>query len=191
MKAKRLLLLVMAICLASGVEAQFYDSADDIYYYVECNDNGQALENGDVVIFNFDGNKACDLSGFLQLLWENEELNIMRHGCEVDDVKTRMRKNMMYYEDMVENEEYKLRHVSGNKYRGTTNTLSWTGPMGNNCWQRETHIFDFSYDRESMTDNIERTSHMGTISAAKKFVKVDKSFFKVGRSRTPSGTMHE
>ena len=35
MKAKRLLFLVMAICLASGVKAQFYDSADDIYYYLE------------------------------------------------------------------------------------------------------------------------------------------------------------
>lgn len=35
MKTKRLLFLVMAICLASGVRAQFYDGPDDIYYYVE------------------------------------------------------------------------------------------------------------------------------------------------------------
>ena len=191
MKVLRFLLFGLAICLASGVKAQFYDSADDIYYYVQCNANGQPLENGDVVILNFDGNKACDLSGFLQLLWEDEELNILRHGCEVDDVKKRMRTNMTYYEDMVENEEYKLRHVSGNKYQGTTNTLSWTGPMGNYCWLKETHIFDFSYDRKSMTDNIEKNSHMGTNHDTKKFVKVDKSYFKVGRSRTPSGTMHE
>lgn len=67
MKAKRLLLLVMAICLASGVKAQFYDEPDDIYYYVSCDGNGQVDDDGYVLIFNFDGNKACELAGLFEV----------------------------------------------------------------------------------------------------------------------------
>ena len=39
MKAKRLLFLVMAICLASGVKAQFYDGHSDIYFYITAKDD--------------------------------------------------------------------------------------------------------------------------------------------------------
>ena len=51
----------MAICFASGVKAQFYDSADDIYYYISYDEttNPGYLPNRWVYIFNFDGKKAC------------------------------------------------------------------------------------------------------------------------------------
>lgn len=184
------MLLGLAICLASGVKAQFYDSADDIYYYVELDKNGQVKENGRVIVINFDGNKACDLSGLLQ--YRIEVGHIIKSGCYVDDVKRNIQTSITYYEDKVETTDYKLRYVSGNKYQGETNNLSWTNDFtGNYCWLKETHTFDFTSDRNTMTDNIEQKTHQGTIYDTVRFVKVEKSFFKVGRSRTPSGTLHE
>lgn len=189
MKGLRILLLGLAIGLASGMKAQFYDSADDIYYYVECNSSGQPLENGSVTIFNFDGIKACDLAGFLR--WKIGNFGSRSYGCNVEDVKRNMQTSVTYYEDKVENTDYKLKYISGNKYQGAIDTYSWTAPNGSYCWDKETHTFDFSYDRKTMTDNIEEKSHMGTNYSKKQFKRVDKSFFRVGRSRTPSGTMHE
>lgn len=64
MKAKRLSFLVMAMCLASGVKAQFYDSADDIYFYLLESDGGsKSIYSSEVLVFNFDGRKACQLRG--------------------------------------------------------------------------------------------------------------------------------
>ena len=58
MKGFRFLLLVMAICHASGVKAQFYDGSDDNYYLVESiNEISVNRENADIYIFNFDGKK--------------------------------------------------------------------------------------------------------------------------------------
>jgi hypothetical protein len=120
MKELRFLLLSMAICLASGVKAQFYDSADDIYYYVESytevEEKTQVYWNGmptarwektgkvrkenanegseSVMIFNFDGMKAAELTGYLG-------------GEKIYDVKKRMQENPSYYEDKVETTDYK------------------------------------------------------------------------------------
>ena len=86
MKGFRFLLLAMAICLASGVKAQFYDGPDDIYYYVACDDYMKPKENGYAIVLNFDGNKACDLGGFLR--WEIEQpLGTRAYGCRVDYIK--------------------------------------------------------------------------------------------------------
>ena len=188
MKELRFLLLVTAICLASGVKAQFYDGPDDIYYYVISDDYGNPLNRGLAIVFNFDGKKACDLSGYLYLKKEYDEdieCYILARNS-IDDVKKNIQTNVSYYEDKVENTEYKVTYVSGNKYQGTTNTY-----RNGNFWMKETHTFDFSYDRKTMTDIIERACSTGNPREIKKFVKVEKSFFRVGRSRTPSGTMHE
>lgn len=174
MKAKRLLFLVMVICLASGVRAQFYDGPDDIYYYVSCDENGRINENSGIVyIFNFDGRKACKWSTSV--------------GGIVYDLK----KNPNYYEEQVETTPYVLKYTSNNTYRLE---------RGNG----EYYDFCFSYSRSDLTmkDHYKGKPYTpgGYLNFGApdqwfdreyKFKKVDKSFFKVGRSRNPSGTIYE
>ena len=58
------MLLGLAICLAGGVIAQFYDGPNDIYYYLLESENGKTVSksNQRVYIFNFDGRKAAMLN---------------------------------------------------------------------------------------------------------------------------------
>lgn len=192
MKGFRLLLLVMAICLASGVKAQFYDSADDIYYYVECGDNGQTKENGYVFIFNFDGRKAAELSGALNDPIPNKP---REYPC-VSDVKKNLQRSQTYYDDKIENTEYNVEFVSGNTYKGNT-YVEYYAPNGYQAWFGEYFTFDFLNNREVLS--LSRTVSLGNYGTGfnssntkqEKYKKVDKSFFKVGRSRTPSNTLHE
>lgn len=170
MKAKRLLFLVMAICFASGVKAQFYDSADDIYFYVECK-NGELKDN--TMIFNFDGSKAC--------CWSES----------VFTVKYNLKSNPSYYEDKVETTEYNLKYTSGNTYQTKSNS--------NEGYTN----YIFSYDRSTLNYHshwwcILGMSQFPPFNAygeyrddKRTFKKVDKSFFKVGRSRTPSKIIYE
>lgn len=180
MKTKRLLFLVMAICLASGVKAQFYDSADDIYYYVqiyngkggfvEGTDRMKYAKNGEKVwfgakgedwvrIFNFDGKKAC--------CWSKSH---------VSSVKDNFKNNPNYYEDAIETTEYNVNFISCSSteiiYKGGDTT------------------FIFSKDR-SMLTTIEEFWFNPDEIYVRFYKKVDKSYFKTGRSRTPSGTMYE
>ena len=180
MKAKRLLFLVMAICLASGVKAQYYDSADDIYYYVEYEDGEY---KSDVKVFNFDGRKAC--------VWNSS----------VSSLKSTFKDSPSYYEDKVETTEYELRYRSSNTYM-----------EGEDDDKKSYKKYTFSYDRNILTYiNHYGTPHYNmprppsspwglwtpgewiTIWHNDKTIykRVDKSYFKVGRSRTPSSTMHE
>ena len=55
MKAKRLLFLVMVICLASGVKAQF--DSDEVYYYVPT--ETIITEDTEVYVMFFSGNRAA------------------------------------------------------------------------------------------------------------------------------------
>ena len=176
MKELRFLLLVMAICLASGVKAQFYDSADEIYYYVQWKD-GKYGNN--VRIFNFDGRKAC--------IWYDY----------VNSLKETFKDNPSYYEEKVETTEYKYNYIGNNVYQFICSD------------GKENYKYQFSYDRQTLTVIRYYHKHEGYYemfggypiyrSADKGWVdevegiykKVDKSFFKVGRSRTPSGTLHE
>ena len=183
MKGLRFLLLGMAICLASGVKAQFYDSADDIYYYLEYKHeytepqfqglgynthvvliprvkNYSEDDNyAEVVIFNFDGKKAAVL------------------GCDqVYVIKHYMKSSSTYFEDKVETTEYGLKYESS-----TSNTVYTTTnytPIKSYSFSNDRSSLIISYGNEESYDK-----HY--------YKKVDKSFFKVGRSRTPSGTMHE
>ncbi len=166
MKELRFLLLGLVICLASGVKAQFYDSADDIYYYVYY-DNGElkpyeSVTGGACNIFNFDGKKACRLGSMSKSL-----------------VVDYLNKNPNHFEDAVETTEYSLKFVSSTPYETVYQTYSGD------------YTFKFSKDRNSLTIVWDKW-YMGIhFHQEIKHKKVDKSFFKVGRSKTPSGTMHE
>ena len=145
MKAKRLLFLVMAICLASGVKAQFYDNADEIFY-----------------------SEICD----------------------------KMRSNINYYEDQVESANYNVYYDSSKQaycieYKYTLGTNLFTGAPHIGYYNYE---FTFSSNREYCYLNCKTRDNIGGAfngSSRRTFKKVSKSFFKSGRSRTPSGTMYE
>lgn len=170
MKAKRLLFLVMAICLASGVKAQFYDSADDIYYYVEdvtkktivTRDNGTtytlaAPNDPGAWIFNFDGRNACGFG----------------YGG-VSMVKGYLKENPNYFEEKIETEEYDVVFSEA-----TATEIIYKSGIS---------TFKFSKDRKTLV--IKSHYSWGEIWTSY-YNKVDKSYFKVGRSRTPSNTLHE
>lgn len=191
MKELRFLLLCLVICLASGVKAQFYDSADDIYYYVSCDKNGQVQENGYVLIFNFDGNKACELAGLFEV-----DPYSPRTYPEANDVRKALQKNQAYYDEKMENTEYRLKYDSGTTYKGSHH-IDYVNPMGNNVWCEESYVFEFLENRNKLIETETRSFGQGFSYTSKGspdktiFKKVSKSFFKVGRSRTPSSTMHE
>lgn len=184
MKAKRLLFLVMAICLASGVKAQFYDGPDDIYFYVSCKDNGEMHNNGYTLIFNFDGLKAANLAPRMLAGWEGEE---------VDDVKNNLRRNPTIYEERVEMVDYDISFVSstssGITYKMKDKYYDATLYLGA-C--TEITKFEFSSNRDILYFVTEYKKANGKTEIYKHLYKrVDKSYFKVGRSRTPSGTIYE
>lgn len=190
MKAKRLLFLALAICLASGVKAQFYDGPDDIYYYVEDyyeyedfywdmypgttipkspHYTGQIktkkteTDKATVLIFNFDGLKAAELTETYK-------------GKHISLVKAAIANNPTCYEDKIETTEYNIKYVSKTMYQkdGGTPFSSYT--------------YTFSSDRQTLRcANMQNPEHLATTV----FKRVDKSFFKVGRSRTPSGKLQE
>lgn len=191
MKANRLLFLVMAICIASGVKAQFYDGPDDIFYYIEeyheyeesywtygvfgnpirPNYTGHIItekperDKAKVLIFNFDGSTAAELTGF--------------NGTEsFGEAKSRIRNNPSYYEDKIETTEYKMTYFSssssGTIYKYQRNSTS------------PTYTFEFSKDREILKFfSSEEHAYIWH------YKRVPKDFFKVGRSKTPSGRLYE
>lgn len=182
MKAKRLLFLVMAICLASEIKAQFYDGPDDIYYYVVESRDGRTVskQDQDVYVFNFDGRKACQLA--IESVKKAQE-----HLAENPD----------YFNAMIETKKYEMEYSSS--YTGVCYVWNdvWTfyTPAWGNRTVNQTNTYIFSRDRESLTLEDKRKSYgpTGNGNSTTKYIlrKVDKSYFKVGRSRTPSGTMYE
>lgn len=192
MKAKRFLFLVMAICLASGVRAQFYDGPDDIYYYLLESENGKTVSknNQRVYIFNFDGRKAAMLN-----------LKPNSPDEKIADVQANLQRNPDYYAEKVETTKYDMEYKSSS-YKTVyeleyTSRVMDTGLMPGHVWV--THYndtFEFSSDRNTLILDRIRKGHManGTPTTHNDkliFKKVDKSFFRVGRSRTPSGTIYE
>ena len=114
------------------------------------------------MIFNFDGRNAAELSGYYD-------------GDNTSGVKGRMQNSPSYYEDKVENTSYDWEFVSSS-YDGTV----YKKPNSSSTYK-------FSSDRNVLTI----TWYSGESKCQRIHKKVDKSFFKIGRSRTPSGTMHE
>lgn len=157
MKVKILLFLVIAICHANGINAQFYDSADDIRYYVmKEKGNEEYNDSFGVLIFNFDGKKAALLSG--------------EHVYQVRD---HLSSNPNYFEEKVETTNYNVIFVSS--------SLSQT------IYKQGSTLFKFSKDRTTVFVEY----GPGWESWNRTYKKVDKSFFKVGRSRIPNSTLHE
>ena len=184
MKARRLLFLVMAICLASGVKAQFYDSADEICYFVEYKElyeETDAFGNGTGIIksrepefpralvFNFDGKKAAELN----------------HYCAVpiSSVKDRLETNPNYYEEEVERSDYDWIYVSS-----SSEGVIYQGPCTTSSRSTVTHIF--SHDRKTLIKKLTCNLFSSTTSWYY-FKRVDKGYFKKGRSRTPSSGIYE
>lgn len=188
MKAKRLLFLVMAICLTSGVKAQFYDSPDDIYYYVEeyyehdeYKWSGSIFDKGyytgrtlkekpeeneeHVLIFNFDGTKAANLIG-------------PDVGYRVSEIKSNYMKSSTFYEDKIESTEYNVMFVSSS----SSETVYKYKTKYMNC------TYTFSTDRNTLKMVRTSTDSHPHIWVYK---RVNKSFFRVGRSRTPSRSLYE
>lgn len=196
-------MLVVVMCMTSVAKAQFYDNADDIYYYVKAYDytaeirqvmafgmptlhwekTGRIVKedieegNKTVMAFNFDGEKAADLTVF----WGRES---------VYNVKQNLQKNPSYYEEKVETTEYNWIY-SSSSYRSFVQSteFKWKSDYAfssGTIYVKGSEIRYFSSDRETMI--VDRGSGNRYISYYK---RVDKSFFKVGRSRTPSGTLHE
>lgn len=137
MKGLRFLLLGMAICLASGVKAQFYDSANDIYYYVEESRDGKSIskQNQNVYVFNFDGMKACRLA--------------------IDLVKTaqsHLRENSDYYGAMVETKKYDLEYKSSSYgvCYVSSDVSSIPFDAGGTRFFGDTFTYTFSQDRETL-----------------------------------------
>ena len=184
MKAKRLFFLVMAICLTNGVQAQFYDGPDDIYYYVEeYNLADEYIWNGSinfsgyytgktlktfpkegratVYIFNFDGTKAALLG-----------------SRYVEEVKENLAKKTSYYEDKIETTEYRYNYVSS-----SASVVTYIYK------DESTTLYNFSKDRNTLT--IEYRHKDGSHTEYTILKRVSKSYFRIGRSRTPSGTMYE
>ena len=170
----------MAICLTSGVKAQFYDGPDDIYYYVSCDKDGQVKENGSVYIFNFDGRKAC--------YWSSS----------VSSVKRSLQSNPSYYEEKVETTEYILKYDSYNTYRkndrGDEYRDFYFSSSRNNL--TETHHYQETIVPEQWVFGVGIIKQYGYAykqwtDKKTEYKKVEKSFFKIGRSRTPSSTMYE
>ena len=175
------MLLGLAIFLTSGVKAQFYDSADDIYYYVKykheytdpqiqgfgwdakvvlipkSKDYREDDNFAEVIVFNFDGKKAAVL------------------GCDkVYNIKKHLKESSSYYEDKVEITEYGLNYISSSS---------------NIVYASSDYSYSFSNDRRLLIQSYKTRNENNYDRCYYK--QVDKSFFKVGRSRTPSGTMHE
>jgi len=186
MKAKRLLFLVVAICLANGVRAQFYDGPDDIYYYVEYKD-GNYVEDGMVWIFNFDGQKGAVLNRDGNTIWPTY----------LKTIKDKIRLAPSFYENQIENTEYDLSYkysAGGTTYQSKPYIYDvYQSHRGISLKFKSIYEYQFTSDRNTLYSiQINDCLSDKTSSKSKRMLKrVNKSFFKVGRSRTPSGTMYE
>lgn len=165
MKAKRLLFLVMAICLASGVKAQFYDGPEDIYFYVLEEYVNDYAHDPSVLIYNFDGRKA--------VRWAGTRSAVTKLLAE----------NPNYYEDKEETSEYDLKYVSFHA-SGTNYEYYFNGSrFVNNFSSDRKHLKCYSWYGYPVKNKEE---HMD-------YIRVDRSYFKknIGRSKTPRGTLYE
>ncbi|MBQ9672025.1 MAG: hypothetical protein IJV34_04140 [Prevotella sp.] len=185
MEAKKLLFLVMAICLASGVKAQFYDSADEIYYYVAYEQEGNDSKFGyrkqdilpqyvNVYVLNFDGMKAAPLSTY-------------GGGDPIGVVKRNLKSNPTHYDDKVETALYEWEYVTA-----TGGETIYTYPLDNTETSKTAYCF--SRDRSILSRKYEykKSYHFPRDGwEITRYKRVDKSYFKTGRSRTPSSGMYE
>lgn len=183
---------VLAMCLTNVMRGQFYDSADEICFYVEWNEQkNEYAETGKVLIFNFDGEKAAKFE---------------KHGSGYDThVKEMLKNNPNYYEELVETTEYKVKFVSSSPYTTYTSTEieSLKNPYGFTIDWVYTDTYQFSSDRQKVyltykwsygcldTRYYLSGGTGGSGTEHEIYKRVPKSFFRVGRQRTPSNRIIE
>lgn len=188
MKTNRWILFAMMVCLVSIIEvkAQYYDGPDDIWYYVQCDENGKIYgKNVNIVktnhsqcrVFNFDGRKAC--------VW----------SYSIENVQRDLQSNPSHFEEMIETTEYDLKYTSNDTYRQEYDGGRYTE-------------FHFSNSRSSLTVKYHYTAYRTGVTYMNGmafttgpfpeeedeityYKKVEKSFFKIGRSRTSSSTLYD
>ena len=201
----RLLCLVMAICFASGAKAQFYDSADDIYYYEEFYvyyEKTKAVYYLGMASATFEKTgiiekKMYHETGYVPLIsvWNFDGRKAAMLALDSkSDVKENMKKSSSYYEDLVETKEYDWKYTSDSSYlreKKSENTwmISYLPGYGTIYERGKGETVIFSSDRNKMYKLVQ-----DNFTGSCKIIeckRVDKSDFKVGRSRTPSGTLHE
>lgn len=197
-------MLVAVMFISCVANAQFYDSADDIYFYVRAYEydaerkqvvSGSGIfttykmektgkvkiidettkSDRNVRIFNFDGRKAA-------------ELDI----CTlVSSVKRNMQRSSSFYEEKVETTEYDLNYSSKIFRNDIPNWLTPYVPSNGTVYENSEKTYYFSSDRESLFEFCTFNMNSETYEYLLEYKRVDKSFFRVGRSRTPSGTLYE
>ena len=117
------------------------------------------------LILNFDGKKAACLCPAF---------------TKVKDIKTALSNNSSVYDNKVETAIYDWEFVSSS-YEGTIYKEPYHSDYNYLFLSDRTYLTITIKGHDTYWDSIEKTT----------FKKVDKSYFKVGRSRTPSSTLHE
>lgn len=162
-------LLVVLISTLSGnvAYAQFYDAEDEIYFYVEVSRNGKIEQTPQVVVLNFDGEKA---TAFGSGGWAV--------SCpSVSTVTKYLSSDINYYEKKVFNVKYLL------QYRQDKSSYNWTVYNYRQSGSHDYYIH-ISADRNDMKLII--LSHVNPTDV-RIFKRVDKNYFleKIDtRSRT-------
>lgn len=108
MKAKNLFFLAIAICIASGVKAQFYD--DEVYYFLQA---GKSLSDrsATIAIVYFKGkNIACE--------------NLA--GNNLEKIQKNLKKSSTYYEDHLKE---KGRRYTYNSENSTSQKITYIIPQ--------------------------------------------------------------
>ena len=203
---KQLLFTMVIFISVTMSYAQIEDRADEIHYFVKCEESDlmfdtepEVHDNTEVLIFNFDGKKACLLN------------YVPGIGVDVlKKVKQNMRTNPDYYEDLVETNDYDVKYVTAELftyvYQLDRQEISHETITGNGL--EIIHYYsDKYYIRyfDSAPSSLKRVSDWvfycpayplfpgagKHIITENHFMKVPKSFFRSGRSKTPSKKMIE
>lgn len=184
MKTNGLLLLVMVISFASSAKAQFYDGPDDIYFYVEevtetdqyyINYGGNMLlgTGGETIYTGKVDRKVPDENSAKVYVFNFDGKKAALLGdCYVSTIKSNLSTNSSFYEDKVETTNYSWQYVSSSS-SGVIYKSSLYGPV------------TFSKDRQKLT-KVWNNGH-----GRAQYKRVDKSYFRIGRSRKPSSTIYE
>lgn len=165
-------MLFMMMCVVYTAKAQFYDSANEIYFYKADNSENS---NAYVLVFNFDGRKAALLE---------------QTTCA--SIQSNLKNDMDYYGKLVETTDYSLKYessASGTRYT-TEKTYSTTGLWlpGETWWHNTTTNYDFSSSRYTLTVSSKTISQSyeiaqvaganpSTRESTSTYTKVDKNYF--------------
>ena len=176
---KRILIVFIAMCLTSIVNAQFYDGADDIYYYVEEGDNPNLC-----FIFNFDGRKACVLNQYTETTtyygMYGPEVGTGTNYYNFSTVKRMIKNNPNVFDDKVETLDYEMYYDSSSS--STYEVYMFRRTINRNGFVDK---FAFTKDRKrlNVTQGYKNNGYINRNATTKTYVLVDKSYFRSGRSR--------